>query len=79
MTRIKKASICVGAHMFSIDFVVVDTLSNYFAGAVINCKEETIILKFGEVKIKFHISKFQDKPMCEELKEPCTLVHQLMN
>jgi hypothetical protein len=59
MGQVKSASICVGAHMLPIDFIVVD-MSNYscpiifgrtflsIAKAIINFKEETNDLKFGE-------------------------------
>jgi hypothetical protein len=35
-----------------------------------NIKEETIILKFREERIKFHFPKFQDKPNKGEQEEP---------
>jgi hypothetical protein len=60
MGLVKNASIRVGANIFPIDFVVVDMPTDYScpiifgrtflstARAVINCKVDTIILKFGE-------------------------------
>ena len=39
------------------------------AGAVINCKQETISLKFGEEQVKFHFSKFREKPYFNDLKK----------
>jgi hypothetical protein len=60
MGQVKNASICVGAHMLPIDFIVVDMLTDYscpiifgrtflsIAEAIINFKEETTDLKFGE-------------------------------
>jgi hypothetical protein len=78
MGQIKNATICVGAHMFLIDFVVVDMPTDYscptifgrtilsIVGAIINCKEKTIILKLGK-KLKIHVSDFQENPNREEL------------
>jgi hypothetical protein len=78
--KIKNACICVGSHMFPIDFVLMDMPSDYSCpilfgrtflravGAIISCKEETFILKFGEERMKFHFSKFQYKPNREEIK-----------
>jgi hypothetical protein len=73
MGIVKNASIHVGSHIFPIDFVVVDmpiddncpiifgrTFLNT-AGAIIDLKEESITLKFGEEKMKFHFSKFKGK------------------
>jgi hypothetical protein len=81
MGQVKNASICVGAHMLPIYFIVVDMPTDYscpiifgrtflrIVEAIINLKEETTDLKFGEYKMKFHSSKFQDKPNREELEE----------
>jgi hypothetical protein len=72
----------IGANIFPIDSAVVDMLADYSCQikfgrtflnttvAVINSKEATIILKFGEERMKFHFSKFQDKPNEEEQEEP---------
>ena len=38
-------------------------------GANIDCKKETVSLKFGEDEIQFHFSKFQDKPIYHEFEE----------
>jgi hypothetical protein len=81
MGVIKDASIYVGSHAFPIDFVVVDMpidddcpiifgrtfLST--AGATIDYKKETITLKFGEERMKFHFSKFQSKSKHKEINE----------
>ena len=79
MGIVKNASIHVGSHIFPIDFVVVDmpiddncpiifgrTFLNT-AGAIIDLKEETITLKFGEEKMKFHFSKFKGKSKQKEM------------
>jgi hypothetical protein len=38
-------------------------------GAKIGCRQETISLKFGEEEMKFHFSKFKDKPDLKEFED----------
>jgi hypothetical protein len=38
-------------------------------GSKIDCGQEHISLKFGEEEMKFHFSKFKDKPDWKEFKE----------
>jgi hypothetical protein len=82
MGLVKDASIRVGVNIFPTDLIVVDMPTDYSCsiffgrtflnttGAFINCKEEIVILKFGEERMKFHFSKFEDKPNKEEQEEP---------
>ena len=37
--------------------------------ANIDCRDETISLKFGEEQVKFHFSKFEDKPYRRDLED----------
>ena len=78
MGVIKNVPITIGPYTYPIDFVVIDmpidshcpiifgrTFLNT-AGANIDCRKETISLKFGEEVMSFHFSKFTHKPIVEE-------------
>jgi hypothetical protein len=78
MGVIKDVHITIRPYTYIIDFVVIDMpIDSHFpiifgrtflntAGANIDCRKETISLKFGEEVISFHFSKFTHKPIVEE-------------
>jgi hypothetical protein len=71
----------IGPYEFPIDLVIVDMHSDNKCpiifgrslfntiGAKIGCRQETISLKFGEEEMKFHFSKFKDKPDLKEFED----------
>jgi hypothetical protein len=75
MVIIRNVPISIGPYKYPIDFVVIDMpvdshclivfgrtfLNN--AVANIDCRKETISLKFGEEVMHFHFSKFELKPI----------------
>ena len=78
---VKNVYLHVGPHAFPIELVVMDMPHDPFcpiifgrtflnsAGVIIDCKQETISLKFGEEKVKFHFSKFREQPDHKDLNE----------
>ena len=81
MGIIRNVPIVIGPYTYPIDFVVIDmpidshcpiifgrTFLNT-AGANIDCRKETISLKFGKEVMIFHFSKFVHKPIIEDFEE----------
>jgi hypothetical protein len=81
MGVIKDVPITIGPYTYPIDFVVIDmpidshcpiifvrTFLNT-AGANIDCRKDTISLKFGEEIMSFHFSKFPHKPIIGDFEE----------
>jgi hypothetical protein len=81
MGDIKDVPISIGPYPYPTEFRVVDMLANSYCqiifgktflntvGANVDCKKETISLKFGEDEIKFLFSKFQHNPTYEKFEE----------
>jgi hypothetical protein len=81
MGIIRNVPIVIGPYTYHIDFVVIDmpidshcpiifgrTFINT-EGVNIDCRKETISLKFGEEVMRFHFSKFDHKPIVEDFEE----------
>ena len=81
MGIIRNVPIVIGPYTYPIDFVVIDmpidshcpiifgrTFLNT-AGANIDCRKETISLKFREEVMSFHFSKFIHKPIIKDFEE----------
>jgi hypothetical protein len=78
---IKNVSIYIGPYEFPIDLVIVDMPSDNKCliilgrsflnkiGANIDCRKESLSLKFGEEEMNFYFSKFKDKPDRKEFEE----------
>lgn len=81
MGIIRNVPISIGPYKYPIDFIVIDMpIDSHFpiifgrtflntAGAKIDCRKETISLKFGEEVMNFHFSKFDHKPIIEDFEE----------
>jgi hypothetical protein len=81
MRVIKNVPITIGPYTYPNDFVVIDMpIDSYCpiifertflntAGANIDCRKETISLKFGEEVVSFHFSKFTHKLIIEDIEE----------
>ena len=81
MGIVKHVYMSIGPQSYPVEFIVMDMaydefcpiifgrtfLNNIKAG--IDCREETISLKFGEEQVKFHFSKFRDKPYRRETRK----------
>jgi hypothetical protein len=73
--------IIIGPYTYPIDLVVMDMPIDSHCpiifgrtflstiGANIDCRKETISLKFGEELMSFHFSKFVHKPIIEDFEE----------
>lgn len=81
MGIIRNVPISIGHYKYPIDFIVIDMpIDSHYpiifgrtflntAGAKIDCRKETISLKFGEEVMHFHFSKFEHKPIIEDFEE----------
>jgi hypothetical protein len=78
MGVMKDVPITIVPYTYHIDFVVIDMSIDYHCPIIfgrtflnttranIDCRKETISLKFGEEVMSFHFSKFTHKPIVEE-------------
>jgi hypothetical protein len=81
MGVVKHVYMTIGPQTYPIEFIVMDMPYDEFCPIIfgrtflnnikasIDCREETISLKFGEEQVKFHFSKFRDKPYRKDLED----------